>query len=298
MDLPTTRQLECFVAVAKTLHFRQAAELCHVTQPALSAQIQQLEALLGVRLFERDRRSVLLTAAGALLVERSRGILGDLRELAEASAQFKQPLCGTLRLGVIPTVAPYLLPRALRAVHKRYPQLQVLLREDQTARLLERLTEGDLDVLLLALEVELGDVETLPLLTDPFLLAVPPGHRLARRKRVKERDLDDEQLLFLDDGHCLRDQALAVCARNGAREVDDFRATSLATLVQMVCGGVGMTLLPELAAKVEAKAESRLTLIPFAGKKPGRTIGLAWRSSSLRSPEFELFGEAVRSALG
>lgn len=297
MQLPSVRQLECLVAVARTLNFRRAAESCYITQPALSAQIQQLETQLGLRLFERDRRKVLPTAAGEAMAERARGILADLGDLAESAAGFKEPLTGTFRLGVIPTAAPYLLPRALREVGRRYPGLRLRLREEQTKRLVQLLEEGALDVALLALEADLGNVETLALFADPFVLAVPPGHRLAARKRVREKDLQDEEVLLLDDGHCLRDQALTVCKSAGACELWDFRASSLTTLVQMVAGGLGVTLLPELSLEVEARPERGLILIPFGPKSPARTIGLAWRRSSMRAPEFQLLGEAIRKGL-
>ncbi|MCA9320629.1 MAG: hydrogen peroxide-inducible genes activator [Planctomycetes bacterium] len=298
MSLPSVRQIECLVAVAEALNFSQAAAACHITQPALSAQIRQLESLLGLRLFERDRRRVLPTVAGAALAEKGRMILAELRDFADAALAFKEPLSGTLRLGVIPTVAPYVLPRALKEVHRRHPQLRLLLREGQTARLTELLFEGSLDLVLLALEADLGAVETLALFDDPFVLAVPTGHRLQDRKRVSERDLFEEQVLLLDDGHCLRDQALSICDRAGACELGDFRASSLTTLVQMVSGGVGVTLLPEMSLKVEAGRERRLKLVPFGAKNPSRTIGLAWRPSSIRKSEFHLLGTAILEGLG
>jgi LysR family hydrogen peroxide-inducible transcriptional activator len=295
MEIPSVRQLECLVAVARTLNFREAAESCYITQPALSAQIQLLEAKLGVRLFERDRRKVLPTAAGETLAEKARGILAELHDLTEAATGFRDPLTGTIKLGVIPTAAPYVLPRALGEVGRRYPDLRLRLREEQTAKLLERLGDGSLDVALVALEAGLGDVETLALFTDPFVLAVPSGHRLANRKRVSEKDLHAEEVLLLDDGHCLRDQALSICGSAGACELWDFRASSLTTLVQMVSGGLGVTLLPEMSLEVEAGPERQLSLIPFGPKGPSRTIGLAWRRSSIRKAEFELIGAAIRS---
>ena len=298
MQLPTVRQLECLVAVAHTLNFRRAAERCHMTQPALSAQIQQLETVLGVKVFERDRRRVLPTAAGTALSARARAILAELHDLADVVALHREPLGGKLTLGVIPTVAPYVLPRALREVRRHYPRLRLLLREDQTAQLVEQLREGSLDLALVALESDLGDAATLPLFADAFVLAVPPGHRLAKRKRVSEKDLRSEEVLLLDDGHCLRDQALSICTRAGACELGDFRASSLTTLVQMVSGGVGVTLLPETSLRVEAGRERPLKLVPFGPRGPSRTIGLAWRPSSSREHEFELLGAAIRRGLG
>lgn len=198
---PTLRQLEYLVALAETLSFRRAAEATHVSQPGLSAQIRELETLLGVRLFERSRRRVLATAAGEAASGRARRILARVDDLADAARRHRSPLCGDLRLGVIPTVAPYLLPRALPAVRRRHPDLRLLLAEDQTPRLVERLASGRLDVLLLALETDLRASETRPLFRDPFLLAVPSDHRLAARKRVREADLADESVLLLEDGH-------------------------------------------------------------------------------------------------
>ncbi len=198
---PSLRQLEYLVAVADTLHFRRAAESVHVSQPGLSAQIQELERLLGVRLFERDRRRVLATEAGLAAAARARRVLAEVDRLVETARGHSEPLTGTLRIGVIPTVAPYLLPRALPAIRRAFPRLRALLHEDETPRLVEQLEDGSLDVLLLAMETDLGDAERRPLFSDAFLLAVPPGHRFATRRRLRESDLHDEELLLLEDGH-------------------------------------------------------------------------------------------------
>jgi LysR family hydrogen peroxide-inducible transcriptional activator len=294
---PSVRQLEYLVALADTLSFRRAAEACYVTQPALSAQIRALEEILGVRLFERDRRHVLATEAGREVVERARRVLVEIDALAEAARAFQGPLAGTLRLGVIPTVAPYVLPPVLPHVSERFPGLRVFLREEQTARLLDLLGRGELDLLLLALEAELGDVETLALFSDPFVLALPPGHRLARRKVVREEDLRDEPVLLLADGHCLRDQALPICRTGGARELGDFRASSLNTLVRMVSSGIGLTLLPSVAVPIEVRSADELAIRPLVRRAPARTIGFAWRRTSPRRPEFELLAEVFRAHL-
>ena len=296
MNVPTVRQLECFAAVFDSLNFRVAAEHCFITQPALSAQIQQLEQTLGARLFERDRRTVLPTAAGHSLIATARRILSDLRELTESAHSLGSPLTGTLRLGVIPTIAPYVLPQAMVEVHKRHPHLRLLLREAQTDVLVKSLQEGSLDVLLLALEADLHGATTMELSHDRFLLAVPPGHRLRDRKRVRMSDLAGEQVLLLEDGHCLRSQALPLCTTAGACEVGDFRASSLTTLVQMVAAGVGVTLLPEMAVATEAQPARDLGIVPFANG-PSRTIGLAWRGTSTRTSEFTLLGETIRRGL-
>ena len=293
---PTLRQLEYFVAVAGTLNFRKAAEGCHVTQPALSAQIQQLEAGLGVMLLERDKRSVRLTPAGAALLPRAQQILAQMHDLSAAARALGRPLSGTLRLGVIPTVAPYLLPRVLPAVRRAHPELRVLLREDQTAPLLARLREGELDLLLLALEADLGDARLEPLFRDPFVLAVPQDHALVEHERVTTADLADDLVLLLDEGHCLGEQTREVCSRAADLDEADFRATSLSTLVQMVAGGLGITLLPSLAIEVEVRAGLGLAVVPFAEPAPGRTIGLAWRPSSPRGDEFALLAKTLRAA--
>jgi len=294
MNVPTIRQLECFVAVSDTLNFRLAADRCFITQPALSAQVQQLEQLLGTQLFERNRRSVLPTAAGTALVDGARRILSDLNDLTESAQSFGSPLTGTLRIGVIPTVAPYVLPAAMAHVAKRHPKLRILLREGQTEDLVTALHEGSLDVLLLALEADLRGATTMELRKDTFVLAVPPNHRLHQRKRVRMSDLAGEQVLLLEDGHCLRTQTLPLCTTAGACEVGDFRASSLTTLVQMVAAGVGVTLLPEMSIAAEALPTRDLGIVPIAGG-PSRTIGLCWRPTSMRTPEFRLLGETIRS---
>ena len=287
------RQLEYFVAVAERLSFRAAADACFVTQPGLSAQLKDLERLLGVQLFERNQRTVLLTPAGETLLPLARSILTASGEFVDLARSLTRPLSGTLRLGVIPTVAPYLLPKTLPALRRRYPQLQVRLHEDLTHRLLELLSHGRLDLLLVALEADLGNVSTLALATDPFVVAVPAQHRLAKRKRVTEADIAAEQVLLLDDGHCLRDQALAVCHTSGASEVGDFRASSLNTLVQMVAGGLGITLLPRLSVEVEAPQLSQIVILPFRKPEPSRTIGLVWRTTSPRAHEFQLLAKLL-----
>jgi LysR family hydrogen peroxide-inducible transcriptional activator len=286
-------QLECAVAVAEHLSFRRAAEACHITQPALSAQIQHLEAALGLRLFERDHHRVALTPAGEELLARARALLVAIDDMVGAVGILKEPLSGTLRLGVIPTVAPYVLPRALPAVRKLYPRLRLFLREERTSALVQRARDGELDLLLLALEADLGALKTLPLYRDPFVLAVSAQHSLARKRSVREADLADEEVLLLEDGHCLRSQALAICARAGAGEFADFRASSLNTLVQMVSSGIGLTLLPAMCAGSEVHARDRLALVPFAERAPGRTITLAWRKSSAREADFERLAEAL-----
>lgn len=290
---PTIRQLEYLVAVAETLHFRKAAQNCAVTQPALSAQIQGLEELLGIQLFERNRRRVLLTKAGREAVARARRVLDDCDALAEAARSASEPLAGELRMGVIPTVAPYLLPRVLPCLRENHPKLRLFLREEFTHELIDRLNSGELDCLLLALPASGGDFEHQLLFHDAFWLALPHGHALLARESVKYDDLKDQEVLLLEDGHCLRDQALAICNRGGANESMRVRATSLGTLTQMVSGGLGVTLLPELAIAVEAREGSGVELRPFAEPVPQREIGLVWRRGSARAVEFRQLGEEM-----
>ena len=279
--------------MAEGLNFSKAAAACYVSQPGLSAQIKNLERVLDVQLFERSRRKVLLTPAGAALLPRARKVLTAAADLEDAAENLTQPLCGKLRLGVIPTIAPYLLPNALPGIRQRYPQLKLLLHEDLTGRLLTLLTQGKLDLLLLALEADLGDVATLPLAADPFVAALPPGHPFSKREQIEEADLAGEQVLLLEDGHCMRDQALRVCDRAGAGEFGDFRAGSLNTLAQMVAGGIGITLLPQISLKVETRPPSPLAVRPFRQPGPSRTIGLAWRKTSPRAHEFRLLGDLL-----
>lgn len=288
------RQLQYAVAVADTLGFRKAAERCHVSQPTLSAQIRELEDVLGVQLFERDKRRVTLTRAGEIVVQRARKVLLGVDDLLNEAKRAGDPFSGTLRIGVIPTVAPYLLPEVTPAVSSKYPKLRLVFREEKTADIVRELDEGLLDAGLLALEADIGDYASAPILKDPFVVALPKGHSLAKKKKLAIDDLDDVPVLLLDDGHCFREQALAACERGGAREAA-FRATSLATLAQMVSSGAGATLLPELAVEVENR-RGQLDVRPLASPAPSRTIALVWRKSSpLGGPLGEL-AQTMRAA--
>ena len=272
------RQLQYVVAVADTLGFHRAAERCGVSQPTLSSQVQKLEEVLGVRIFERDKRRVLVTAAGEAVVEHARKVLVDLDDLLSAVAEAKDPFAGTFRVGVIPTVAPYLLPFVMPAVATRWPRLRLALVEEKTNELLAALRAGTLDAGLLALVDGMEDLEHATVVEDPFVAAIPRAHALARKRTVALEDLEDEPVLLLEDGHCLRMQALTLCQRAGASEAD-LRATSLATLVQMVSSGNGVTLLPTIAVDVENR-RGQLAIRPLAGRVRGRTICLAWRKAS------------------
>jgi LysR family hydrogen peroxide-inducible transcriptional activator len=294
VNRPTVRQLEYLVAVADQRSFRRAAETVGVTQPALSAQIQAVEDVLGVQVFERDRRRVLITPHGEQIVARARAAIAAVDEVATAARGLAEPLVGPLRMGVIPTIAPYLLPRLLPAVHKAFPRLELILREEQTSRLLAQLDAGRLDCALLALPVP-GDLTAAAIGDEAFLLAAPRGSPVLGKKKLHESDLAGQEVLLLEDGHCLRDQALAVCQQAGSTEVAEVRATSLPTLVQMVAGGLGITLLPESAADVLVPtARGPVQLARFADPAPGRTIGLVWRTSSARLREFRLLADTMK----
>lgn len=294
MHRPSLRQLEYLVALADARHFGRAARACAVSQPALSTQIQALEQDLGVQLFERSRRGVTVTRAGEAVIERARAALRGLDDLVDTARQAQAPLSGPLHLGVIPTVAPYLLPRRLPAVRAAFPALQLFLHEEQTTRCVAQLRAGELDLLLLALPIAGDDLVEWPLFGEPFVLAVPASHPLARRRRVAESDLAGETLMLLDDGHCLRDQALAVCQLAGAREAAGMRASSLGTLTQMVANGLGMTLLPASAIDTEVHGRDEIAIRPFRAPVPQRRVGLVWRKTSARGEEFRRLGRLLQ----
>ncbi|HSZ80729.1 MAG TPA: LysR substrate-binding domain-containing protein [Polyangia bacterium] len=289
------RQLQYAVAIADTLSFRRAAERCRVSQPSLSAQVGELEGALGVRLFERDRRRVLVTTAGHELVARARVVLREAEDLVEQARRAGDPLVGTLRLGVIPTISPYLLPRLTTAFRAGFPRLTALWTEDRTETLVRSLDAGALDAALLALEADIGDLEHESVGVDPFVLATPLKHALgARTTPVRAAELRDADVLLLDDGHCFRDQALSFCATAKAHELE-FRATSLSTLAQMVAGGAGVTLLPSLAVPTEAK-RAALRVRAFAAPAPKRTIAFVWRRRSPLGPALRALAATARKA--
>jgi LysR family hydrogen peroxide-inducible transcriptional activator len=283
----TLRDLEYLVALADTRHFGRAAERCHVSQPTLSAQLRKLEEYLGVPLVERRPRRAALTPAGLAVVERARRMLQDADDIRALARANQDPLAGQLKVGLIPTLGPYLLPRVAPRIAKALPKLQLMLHEYQTAPLVERTLSGELDLAILALPADTKGLVTRSLFAEAFLVAMPESHRLAAKKRVKAADLADEKLLLLEEGHCLRDQALEVCERVGTEE-QDFRATSLETLRQMVAAGLGITLLPRLAAEGPFASARGLTVRPFAPPAPSRVVGAAWRRSTSR-------GEAIRA---
>lgn len=275
----TLRQLQYVVAVAEELSFRRAAQRCHVSQPSLSAQIAQIESVLGVDLFERRHRKVLVTLAGQDILERARRLLVEADDLMEAGRRASDPLTGAIRIGIIPTIAPYLLPTSAPALRAAFRRLTVAWREDKTDVLIEALHGGVLDAALVALEADIGDLEHTIVARDPFLLALPPHHSLANKSApIEAVELRGEDMLLLDEGHCFREQALEICSKARAHE-SEFRATSLTTLVQMVAGGAGITLLPALAVDTEAR-RAGLRIRPIASTKAYRTIALVWRKRS------------------
>ena len=291
----TLKQLRYLTALAEHRHFGKAAEACAVTQPALSMQIRDLEKDLGTDLVERRPGEVILTETGAEVSRRAERVLAAARDLTEFARHGGRLLSGRLRLGVIPTLAPYVLPQILPALQQRFPDLRVELRETQTRTLMEELARGTLDAVLLALPVEEGDIETLALFDDPFLLAVPAGDNRSDTARVDARDIEQDRLILLEEGHCLRDQALAFCAP--LREAPaGLGATSLSTVMQMVANGYGVTLLPKIALDVEQRDE-RVKLLRFRDPEPARTVGLAWRRTSARKADFAALGQIVRERL-
>jgi LysR family hydrogen peroxide-inducible transcriptional activator len=291
----TLRDLEYLVALAETRHFGRAAERCHVSQPTLSAQVRKLEDSLGVALVERRPRRVALTAAGTAVVERARRMLRDADDIRTVALACQDPLAGPLKVGLIPTLGPYLLPQVAPRISKALPKLQLMLHEYQTAPLVERTLAGELDLAVLALPAETKGLVTRELFKEPFLVAMPERHPLAARKRVRVEDLEHGRLLLLEEGHCLRDQALAVCAHAGTEE-QDFRATSLETLRQMVAAGQGVTLLPRLAAEGPFAAAGGLAVRPFAPPSPSRVIGAAWRRSTSRGQAIEAVCRLIAKA--
>jgi LysR family hydrogen peroxide-inducible transcriptional activator len=291
----TLRQLKYLVALAEHRHFGRAAQASAVTQPALSMQIRELEGELGVELVERRPGDITLTDTGLEVARRAERVLAATRDLADFARHRSHPLTGRLRFGVIPSMAPYVLPKILPALQQRYPELEVELRETQTRVLLEELARGALDVVMLALPVEDREIETLRLFDDPFLLAVPSADQGWERPYVGVEDIDTQRLILLEEGHCLRDQALEFCS--SARRDVSLGATSLATVMQMVANGYGVTLLPQVAVDVELRDE-RVKLLRFSDPMPGRTVGLAWRRTSPRKVDFTALGELIIETLG
>ena len=261
------KQLKYFAAVAKFGHFGKAAELCSVTKQALSMQVQELEKFLGVQLLERGRSGVMLTESGKEVAQRAARVLADVRDIVDLARRLGDVLSGPLGLGVIPSVAPYILPQLLPSIRDSFPDLDLHIRESKTQTLVTELLDGQLDVLLLALPVEHTDIETIRLFDDHFLLAMAASHRMSNRVKATPDLLEEDRLLLLEEGHCMRDQALAFCSLRRIENINTFGASSLSTLVQMVANGLGMTLLPELAVPLETR-RGDIHLMRFADPEP------------------------------
>lgn len=288
----SVRQMRYFDILATTLHFRKAAELARISQPALSAQIAEMEQRLGTALFERTRRTVVLTDMGKRLLPRVRGILNGIRSLEELASQRRGILQGRLRLGIIPTIAPYLLPILIPELREAYPELTIELREAVTSKLVEDLRLGDLDALIAALPIDGDGVVAKPLFRDRFLIATSSNDIDILTSPMTQESVALERLLLLEEGHCLRDQALAVCTSVKQRQLVNFGATSMATLLQMVSHGMGLTLIPEIAVRTEA-SRNNVRIVAFADPEPSREIGLIWRRQSERRDDFEALAATI-----
>ena len=291
------RQLRYLESLAETRHFGHAAEACAVSQPALSMQIKELEDELKVSLVERRKSGIEFTEQGEEIARRARTILASVRDLLDYAQHQEGVLSGVLKLGAIPSIAPYLLPTALPELQRRYPALQLQLRETLTANLVRELVTGDLDLILVALPIEDPEVETLFLFDDRFILATKATKTNQRLRHANADMLSQDRLLLLEEGHCLRDQALSYCHMLTPEARDSFGASSLATIVQMVANGYGITLLPEMAIASEVHASGAIRLLRFAAPEPKREIGLAWRKTSPRKKDFMQFGELLREVV-
>ena len=288
------RDVKYLGALADHKHFGRAAAACYVSQPTLSTQIKKLEDELGVPLVERAPRKVMLTPAGRDAAERARRIVAEVEQMKEAARRSQDPEAGTVRLGMFPTLGPYLLPHVVPRIRARFPHLELLLVEEKSDVLLSRLREGKLDAGLLALPVADDQLHTEFLFEEPFVLAVPESHPLAQRGSLTLAELSHQQLLLLEDGHCLREQALDVCRLSGANEKSEFRATSLETLRQMVVADVGITLLPTLAVKPPVARSPNIHLLGFSDSHPSRRIAMVWRKSSAMSGFLQVFAQVFR----
>ncbi len=291
---PSVKQLKYLCAVAEHRHFSKAALACHVTQSTLSAAIQELESQLGVKIFERNKKAVLITALGEKLLAQARIILGDVEDFVGIARAHEAPLSGDLRLGVIPTIGPFLLPSILSQLRKRFSKLKLFLKEEMSAQLLQQLQQGQLDLIILAFPYTLPDMETVSLFRDEFLLCLPPGHALEKLQQVKQQQLRGESLLLLEEGHCLRDHALEACKLDTSDTNLVYQGNSLHTLVQMVANGLGLTLLPAISVDADVLGDTKLQVRYFSNENVSREIGMAWRKSDPRRDEYLLLAEFIK----
>lgn len=292
---PTLRQLKYLCALVETLHFGNAAKACHVSQPTLSAGIQELEDILGAALVERSKKQVLITSLGQEVALRARDILTQVEDLVSVCDASQEPFNSQMRLGVIPTIAPFVLPKLLKNLRKAHPKFKLFIREDLSAHLVEALVQGDLDLLLLALPFPAENVEVQHLFFDDFLLAFSDERELSSRDSLRTRDLKGRELLLLEDGHCLRDHALEACKLRDSEITVPYQATSLNTIVQMVANGIGITLLPEMALNAKILSGTNVKTREFNDKGVRRSIGLMWRKRSPRAAEFKLLGDFINA---
>jgi len=297
MALPTIRQLQYLVAVVDLNHFGRAAERCHVTQSTLSAGIAELESLLRTQLFERTKRRVQVTPLGEEIAEKARAVLDGAADIAETARSAEAPLSGRFRMGVIPTIGPYVLPRMLARMRKAYPDLRLYLREAQTETLLGQLRRGELETALIALPYEIGDLAGLSLGSDPLWAVLPKGHSLARAKALSPGELAGEELLLLEDGHCLRDHALAAFSLQGVRAAGGFRSASLYTLVEMVANGLGVTFVPAIAVTAGLLKGSAVEACPLNPESPPRELALVWRKAFRREGDLAALATFMRGEL-
>ena len=295
----TLQELRYLVALADKGHFVRAAEHCNVGQPTLSTQLKKLEDYLGVTLFERNKHRLQPTPIGDRIIERARKVLTVIEEIRNLAVSDHDPMTGPLRLGVIPTLGPYLIPHLLPAIRSNFDSLQLFLREDLTSNLLERLRQGSLDALLLALPVRGEDLDVMGLFSEAFVVALPKGHALAEQRYVSEKSLSAENVMLLEEGHCMRDQTLAICGTTSSDQREELKATSIETLRQMVAAGVGCTLLPQLAAIPGAGSINNglVEIRSFEAPEPTRTIGLVWRHCYPREAMIRNLGELIRANL-
>jgi len=291
---PTVKQMKYLCAVAEYKHFSKAAASCHVTQSTLSAAIAELETQLGVKIFERNKKSVLITPLGEKLLIQARKILGEIEDFKSLARAHEEALSGDLRLGVIPTIGPFLLPPILSDLRKHYSKLKLYLKEEMSAELLQQLQQGQLDLIVLAFPFALPDMETVSLFKDEFLLCLPPGHQLEKLDQVKQSQLRGENLLLLEEGHCLRDHALEACKLDLADAELVYQGTSLHTLVQMVANGLGITLLPAISIGADVLGDTHLQLKHFSNENVSREIGMAWRKSDPRKEDYLLLAEFIK----
>lgn len=296
--LPTLRQLQYLKLLAEHGSFSRAAEAAHVTQPTLSAGIAELERIIGAPVVDRARSGVILTAAGEEAARRARELLAAAEDLVQASQSAGLPLAGRFRLGVIPTIAPFLLPRALPIMRARFPKLRLFLREDLTSRLISALKAGALDAALIALPYDMAGLDWAHVVDDELLAAVPTGHAMASQSHIAPESLDNDELILLEDGHCLRDHVLAACGLAPPRGGEDeaFAATSLPTLVQMVGSGLGVSFVPAMAVEAGLTGQAPVTVRPLRAEHPSREIVVAWRAGSSRSRDGRLLAETLRDA--